>query len=197
MLNKIWPIFIISSIVYAVFSGNVLNINEAMLNSPKETIEIILNLLGNICLWSGIMEIAINSKIKKIISKLISPFINKLFPEIENKKTKEKISINMIANMMGMGNAATSIGIDIMQELQKENKNKKELSNSMIMLIVINTASLQIIPTTVISIRNSLGSKAPLKVLLPIWIASFVSIVFATIATKIFIKMEKTKNGNN
>ncbi len=143
------------------------------------------------------MEIAINSKIKKIISKLISPFINKLFPEIENKKTKEKISINMIANMMGMGNAATSIGIDIMQELQKENKHKKELSNSMIMLIVMNTTSLQIIPTTVIAIRNSLGSKEPLKVLLPIWIASFVSIVFATIATKIFIKTEKTKNGNN
>ena len=157
MLNVLWPLFIIVSFMYAIFTGNVEKVNNAVFESTKDAVQLTMNLLGTMCLWNGLMQIAVKTSIIEKITKLLRPIIKKLFPDVnEEDEAHKQISMNIIANMMGMGNAATPSGIKAMQSLQKKNKNKKELSNTMAMFIVLNTASIQIIPTTVIAIRTSL-----------------------------------------
>ena len=107
------------------------------------------------------------------------------------EKAKEEISMNIIANVLGLGNAATPLGLKAMKTMQKENKDKTTLSNSMAMFILINTASIQLIPTNVIAIRNSLNSTAPTQIIFPVWIATIVAAISSIMAAKVFIKMGK------
>ena len=189
MLNIIWPIFIIISFIYAIFSGNVCNLSDAIFNSAEETVNLCITFLGTICLWNGIMQIAIKTSLIKRISKYLSPLINFLFPEIkENKKIKEEISMNIVANILGLGNASTPLGLKAMESMQKENKDKNKLSNSMAMFILINTASLQLIPTTVIAIRSSLGSVNPTKIILAVWVSTITAFLAAIVSGKILMK---------
>lgn len=189
MLNKIWPIFIIISIIYAFCSGNIENVNSGIFESTKNAVELCLTFLGTMCLWNGIMQIAYKSNLINKIVKLLNPIIKKLFPEIKNdEKIKKEISMNMIANILGLGNAATPLGIKAMKSMQEKNINKNKLSNSMMMFIVINTASLQIIPTTVIAIRSSLKSINPTSIVVPVWVATICSVITGIIITKILIK---------
>ncbi len=157
MLNTIWPVFIIISFVYGIFTGRVGAINDAIFSSAKDAVDLCITLFGTICLWNGIMQIASNTKIINVLKKIINPIMKVLFPEInKNEQVYTEISMNMVANIMGLGNAATPLGLKAMKSLQKKNDKKDTLSNSMFMFIVVNTASLQIIPTTVIAIRSSL-----------------------------------------
>lgn len=190
MLNIVWPIFIIISFSYAIFSGNLENLNASIFESTESAINLSINLLGTICLWNGVMQIANKTSIMNKLSKILEPVINMLFPEIKhNKKIKNEISMNVIANILGLGNAATPLGLKAMKSMQKENKNKDVLSNSMAIFLILNTASIQIIPTTVIAIRNSLGSNNPTGIVFPVWIATICAAVSGIIATKIFINI--------
>ena len=190
MLNIVWPIFIIISFSYAIFSGNLENLNASIFESTESAINLSINLLGTICLWNGVMQIANKTSIMNKLSKILEPVINMLFPEIKhNKKIKNEISMNVIANILGLGNAATPLGLKAMKSMQKENKNKDVLSNSMAMFLILNTASIQIIPTTVIARRNSLGSNNPTGIVFPVWIATICAAVSGIIATKIFINI--------
>lgn len=192
MLNILWPIFIIISFAYAFLSGNIDSVNNSIFESTKNAVELSLTLLGTICLWNGIMEIATKTSLIEKLTKLLYPFIRFLFPEVKKEdKVNKEISMNMIANILGLGNASTPIGLKVMKSLQKENTKKDTLTNSMAMFIVINTASLQLIPTTVIAIRNSMGSKNPTQILFPIWFATICAAVTAVILTKICIKRSK------
>lgn len=189
MLNKIWPAFIILSFVFAIYSGKVLNVSNAVFNSAEQTVTLCLSLLGTLCLWNGIMKIAVKTSMIEKLTKFLNPLISFLFPEIkENKKISKEVSMNMVANILGLGNASTPLGLKAMEAMQKENHNKDRLSNSMAMFILVNTASLQIIPTTVISIRNSLGSENPTKIIIAVWIATIVAFATAITAGKILIK---------
>ena len=192
MLNIIWPIFIIISFIYAIFNGNIDSVNNSIFESTESAVNLSITLLGTICLWNGIMEIASKTSVIDKLTKLLRPLIKFLFPDLKNDKTIQKqISMNMIANILGLGNAATPLGIKAMQSMQKENKQKDKLTNSMIMLIVLNTASLQIIPTTVIAIRNSLGSSNPTKIIFPVWVATIVAAIVGVFIAKLFIKLDK------
>lgn len=192
MLNIVWPIFIIISFSYAIFSGNLENLNSSIFESANEAITLSLNLLGTMCLWNGIMQIANKTSIIDKLVKILNPIIKFLFPEMKkNKQVQKEISMNMIANILGLGNAATPLGLKAMKTMQEENKKKDTLSNSMIMFIVINTASIQLIPTTVIAIRNSLGSENPTAIVFPVWIATICAAIAAITATKLFIKFSK------
>ena len=194
MLNLVWPIFIIISFSYAIFSGNLQNLNVSIFDSVENAVNLSITMLGTMCLWSGIINVATNTNIIKVMSKLLRPIIRFLFPEIkENQKAQNEISMNMIANILGLGNAATPLGLRAMETLQKENKNKQELSNSMIMLIVINTASIQIIPTTIIAIRSSLGAENPTSIIVPVWIATICAAIVGIIVTKLLIKFSNKK----
>lgn len=192
MLNKIWPLFIIISFSYAIFFGNLEQLNSAIFSSTSDAITLSIDLLGTICLWNGIMQVANKTSIIDKLTNLLSPIIKVLFPEMKkNKQVQKEISMNMIANILGLGNAATPLGLKAMKSMQRENKNKNVLSDSMMVFIVINTASIQIIPTTVIAIRNSLGSNNPTSIVFPVWIATICAAVAAILATKLLIKLTK------
>ena len=192
MLNILWPVFIILSYIYAIISGKIEEINNGLFASLQETVELTLTFLGTICLWNGIMQIAKNTTLIEKMSKILQPVINFLFPDLKKNATaKKEISMNMIANILGLGNAATPLGIKAMQTMQKDNTKKDTLSNSMMMFIVINTASIQLIPTNVIAIRSSLNSQNPTSIILPVWIATIVAAVVGISLTKILIKKVK------
>lgn len=178
LLNIIWPFFIIVSFSYAILSGNIDELNNIIFKSTNEAIELCIGLLGTMCFWSGIIQIANSTKIIDSLNKRLNPVINFLFPSLKNnKKIQKEIAMNMTANILGLGNAATPLGIKAMKSMQEKNENKERISSAMMMFIVINTASIQIIPTTVIAIRNSLNSKNPTEIIIPVWIAT----IFAAI----------------
>lgn len=178
MLNIVWPIFIIISFSFAIFSGNLEKLNSSIFESTNDAINLTLNLLGTICLWNGIMQIASSTSVIEKLTKFLKPVIKFLFPELKNNsKIQKEISMNMIANILGLGNAATPLGLKAMKSMQKENTKKDTLTDSMMMFIVLNTASIQIIPTTVIAIRNSLGSNSPTSIVFPVWIATIAAAI--------------------
>ncbi len=192
MLNIIWPVFLISSFIYSIYSGKILEVNNAIFNSTKNAVDLSISLLGNMCLWSGLMQIANQTTVIEKINKILKPIIDNLFPDVKNNsKIKKEISMNIIANILGLGNASTPLGLKAMKSMQEENNKKSELSNSMIMFIVINTASIQIIPTTIIAIRNSLGSENPTKIIIPVWVSTICAAFGAIIVCKILIKKFK------
>ena len=190
MLNIVWPIFVIISFSYGIFSGNLENLNSSVFNSVNDAINLTISLLGTMCLWCGIMQIANKTSVIDKLTKILKPLIRIIFPKI-NTKIEKEISMNMIANILGLGNAATPLGLKAMKSMQEENPKKEILSDSMLMFIIINTASIQIIPTTVIAIRNSMGSSNPTAIVVPIWIASVITATAGIIITKIFIKLNK------
>ena len=192
MLNILWPLFIIISYIYSFFSGNIEKLNEGIFTSCKSAVELTITFFGTITLWSGIMKIAKDSSLTKKLAKLLNPIIHFLFPEIKkSEKVHDDISLNIIANILGLGNAATPLGLNAMKSLQEKNLNKDTLSNSMAMLILLNTASIQIIPTTVIAIRTSLNSSNPTEVIVPVWISSIGAAFAGILAVKFFIKLGK------
>lgn len=195
MLNIFWPCCIVISIIIAILTGSLENLNNSVFESTETAVQLTITLIGTMCLWSGIMEIAVNTSIIDKIKRLLKPLMKFLFPKMRAQdKEYEEICMNMISNLLGLGNAATPLGLKAMETMQRKNEQKDKLTDEMAMLIVLNTASLQIIPTTVIAIRTSLGSNNPTQIIVPVWIATLTSAISAIIATKFFIKLEKRKN---
>ena len=189
MLNIIWPIFIIISFIYAILNGRVAEVNNSVFESTKSAVELTISLLGTICLWNGIMQIASKTSIVKHLTKLLNPIMRKIFPDIKKgEKVHEEITMNIIANIMGLGNAATPLGLKAMKSMQRKNSDKSRLTNSMAMFIVLNTASIQLIPTTVIAIRSSLGSSNPTAMIIPVWIATICAAIAAILSSKLLMK---------
>lgn len=189
MLNILWPIFIIISYLYAITTGNIENINNSIFESCKSAVDLSITFLGTMCLWTGIMKIAQKTTLITKLSNGLKPIMKILFPDIPEKdQAHQEISMNMIANILGLGNAATPLGLKAMTTMQKRNPQKDKLTNSMAMFIIINTASIQIIPTTVIAIRTSLGSSNPTSIILPVWIATIGAAVVGIITAKILMK---------
>lgn len=194
MLNILWPAFILISFTYAILTGNVDKINESIFESAASSVQLSITFFGTICMWNGIMKIVRETTFITKLTKLLKPIINFLFPECrQNEKVKEEISMNIIANILGLGNAATPLGLKAMKTLQKDNRKKDTLSNSMAMFIVINTASMQLIPTTVIAIRSSLNSTNATQIIIPIWFSTIAAFLAAVTATKFFILIDKEK----
>lgn len=195
MLNILWPIFIIISFVYAILNGNVESVNNSIFESTSSAVQLSITFLGTMCLWNGIMKIAQKTTFVERLTRKMNPIINFLFPDMKkNDKAKEEISMNIIANILGLGNAATPLGLKAMKTMQKDNLKKDTVSDAMAMFIVINTASLQLIPTTVIAIRASLNSQNPTNIILPVWGATIIAAFCGILATKIFIKIDKKNN---
>ena len=192
MLNILWPLFICSSIIYGIFTGSVENINNSIFESTADAVKLTLTFFGTLCLWNGIINIISKTSIINKLINLLNPIINFLFPNIKDgSNVKKEMSMNIIANMLGLGNAATPLGLKAMKSLQILNTKKDILSDNMVMFIVLNTASLQIIPTTVIAIRNSLGSNNPSGIIFQVWVVTIIAALASIFATKIFIKLGK------
>lgn len=190
MLNYIWSFMLLTGFVCGFFNGKLQHMTNSILTSSNNALNLCLGLIGIICLWSGIINIADKCGILNYIAKLLNPIINFLFPDIpKNHPAKKSIVMNLTANFLGLGNAATPFGIKAMTELQQLNKNKKECTKSMSMFIILNSVCLQLIPTTIISIRSSMGAKNPTDIIHVVWIVSLITTFFAIILTKIFEKI--------
>ncbi len=189
MLNKIWPFFIIISFIFAVITGNIECFNNSIFSSCNQAVELTIKLFGTMCLWNGLMRIVQETSLINKLSTMITPLMKVLFPNMkkEDKEYKE-ITVNIIANLLGIGNAATPLGIKAMQTMQEKNPDKERITDSMAIFIVLNTASLQLIPTTVIAIRASLGSTNAVQIILPVWISTIVADIAGIVASKVLMK---------
>ena len=192
MINKIWSFFIILGVVFALITGNIDVINKEILSSSKTALDMVIQIFPVMALWLGIMNIAKVSGLLEKVSKLISPFLSKLFPEIP--KGHESISFmssNIIANMFGLGNAATPFGLKAMKSLQELNKQKDTASRSMITFLVINTSGITLIPTTIISLRMLYGSTNPTEIVLACILATICSTVAGLIMDRLLARRYK------
>ena len=178
MVNIIWMFLIASGIIFGLFTNKLEVINTTIVDSTKVSLEMLFKIFPVLALWMGITKIAEVSGLLKKLSNKLSFLLTKIFPEIPAcHESLSLIASNMIANLFGLGSAATPFGLKAMESLQKLNKNKKVASNSMITFLVINTSGLTIIPTTIISLRMMYGSLEPTKIVL----ACLISTIAATI----------------
>lgn len=189
MVNKIWAFFIIIGIFFFIITGNLIGLNETILDSGKNSLDMIMRIFPVMALWLGIMNIAKESGLLNKISKLFYPLLKHLFPEIpKNHESLGFISSNIIANMFGLGNAATPFGLKAMKSLQNINLKKDTASRSMITFLVINTSGVTIIPTTVIALRMMYNSKNPTEIVLACILTTVISLTCAVIIDKLFAR---------
>ena len=187
MINYIFGGFIIVGISYGFITGNASIINESLISSGGNAIEMIVKMIPLLCLWLGVMKIAEKSGLLLKVSGFFSRVLHPLFPELE--KGSEAISYvasNMAMNMLGLGNAATPFGLKAFEAMQKDNPEKDTATRSMITFLVMNTASVTLIPTTVISFRMLNGSSNPTEIVGACLIATVLSCAFGLMIDRIF-----------
>lgn len=189
-MNYIWCGMIIFSIIVAAVNGTLDETVNAAFAGAQSSVEVILSFAGVMCFWTGMLKIAEKSGLADKIERLLNPVIKFLFPKSDDE-AKKYISMNMTANILGMGNAATPMGIKAMSALDRHNKNPLYPSDDMCMLVVLNTTSFQLIPTTILALRTAANSSNPFSVMIPIWITSAVSIVVAVSAVKFMCKFRR------
>lgn len=187
MINYIWIFLIVVGFVVGIATGRLEDVTNAALDSATSAAELSLSLIGIYALWLGLLNIASESGLIEKIASKMQRVIHFLFREIPKKsKAIGYITLNMVANMLGMGNAATPFGLKAMDELQKINPNKKVATNAMCMLLVINTSSIQLLPLTIVGIRAAAGSANPSEIIITSLIATTVTTLVGIIACKIF-----------
>ena len=186
MINYIWGLFLVVGVLYSIIKKDP-NLTNNLISSGKNGLDIILGLLPIMCLWLGIMRLAEKSGLLDKLSQKLSKYIRVIFPEVpKGDPAVTYISSNIIMNILGLGNAATPFGIKAIKELQRLNKNKDIASRSIITFLIINTSSVTIVPTTVISIRllnNSINASEIIPVTI---ITSFISTIIALLLDRIF-----------
>lgn len=192
MITYLWSILFIIGIIYSLVTKN--NINDVMLSSSHSSIDLILSIMPITCLWLGIMKIASDSGLLDKIAKYLSRYLKYLFPELkDNYEALSYIAINIVMNTLGLGNAATPFGLKAMTELQKINKKKDTASRSMITFLIINTSSVTLIPTTVISLRILYNSINPMEIVPYVIITSSLSCLIGLILDRIFYLITRRK----
>ena len=168
MMNRILPAMFILSFACAILTGRMSELSSAVASGGTAAVELLLNLIAAMCFWGGIMEVAEHSGITAAFSGIVSPLLKLLFPRLHKERyVLEAISMNVTANMLGLGNAATPLGLEAMKRLQDINSDTESASDEMVVFVVMNTAAMRIIPTTVATLRAQYGSAEPMSVLLP------------------------------
>lgn len=194
MMNYIFAFMIAVAVIFGAVTGRIAHVSTAVFSGTTDAITLFATLIAIIPFWSGMMKIAEESKITTLFQKIMSPVVSVLFKGLpKNSKASAAISMNMAANLLGLGNAATPLGIIAMKELHELNRHNSVASNHMAMFVTINTASLQLIPSTLSALRANHGSQNPMDIMIPIWIASLFSLISGIVACKIF---EKRGNAN-
>lgn len=193
-MNYIWPVMIIISLVFGALNGRLDSTVAAAFSGAESAVNAVIAMAGMFCFWSGLLKLAEKSGFSKILAKIISPFLGRIFPKLSREsKAFSHITMNVVANLMGMGNAATPAGIDAMCELDKINGYSPHASDEMCLLVVLNTASMQLIPTTILSLRAAAGSVNPAAVIVPIWVVSAISLISAVVMMKFIIRRGKRR----
>ncbi len=187
MLNYIWGVMIVISLVTSLFTGRIEQTAAAAAAGAASAIDGCISLLGIMCLWTGIAKIGERAGIISVFSKILRPVTRVIFPKLKDgSPALSAIVMNIVANLLGMGNAATPLGIKAIKELDKLNRGRSTASDEMCMFVVINTASIQLFPATLISLRQSFGSANPGEVIVPVWIVSVCALFVGICIAKIF-----------
>lgn len=186
MINIIWFLLLAFGIVFGLITGKGEIISKSIIGSTEASMKLIIGLIGMMCLWSGVMKIAQRSGITDKFSRLLSPILKLLFKDAQkNKEAMGSIILNLTSNMFGLSNAATPFGIKAMEELQKINPDKDTATNDMALFLVLNAACIQLIPTSIISMRAACGSNNPGIVIIPAILTTGFAAIMGVIYCKI------------
>lgn len=183
MIKWVFAVMLIVSAILGALTGNMPQVGAAALNSCVDAVNLFLYLLGGMCMWGGLMRVAEKSGLTDMLSKLFRPFLKRLFKGLDmNGKAFHAICMNITANLLGLGNAATPLGLEAMRRLEQEEKPGDTTSRNMIIFIILNTASITLIPTTAASIRLKHGSAAPMEIFPCVLITSACALVAGLIS---------------
>jgi len=189
MINIIWSLILSLGIIIGIVTGKGEIVSKALVLSTTSAVELVMGLVGMMCLWCGVMKIAEKSGLTDKLAKVLRPILNIIFKGAgRNQKAMSSITMNLTANMMGLSNAATPFGIKAMEEMQKMNIEKDTASNDMALFLVLNAACIQFLPTTVISIRAAYNSQNPAIIIIPAIITTGVASVLGVVYCKILQK---------
>jgi spore maturation protein A len=190
LINIIWFLFIIIGVIVATVTGNIEAVTQAAIDNAELAVELAIGLVGVMALWLGIMKIAEEAGLVQLLGKALRPIMIRLFPEVpDDHPAMGAMIMNMAANVLGLGNAATPLGLKAMNELNKINEDKDTASNAMCTFLAINTSSVTLIPATVIAYRAAAGSANPTEIIGPVIIATLASTIAAIIAVKTLSKL--------
>lgn len=191
MLNYVWMGMLVVGFIIGTVNGRVEDVSSAAIGSAGKAIELCISLLGIVCLWTGLMAVAEKSGIVGYIARLLMPLLKFLFPDVpKNHNAMGAIVMNLSANFLGLGNAATPLGLKAVSELQKLNSSKDTATNAMCMFLVLNTSAVQLIPATVIAVRADADSANPAEIIVTVWIASICAFVSGIVFVKLFSGIE-------
>ena len=186
IVNYIWFLIIFIGIIIGFITGNVDGISKIISSASMDTVQLMIQILGSMCLWSGIMKIAQKSGLTDKISLLLKPILKFIFKgEGKKEEVLGFIIMNITANMMGISNAATPFGIKAMEEMQKYNSKKDTATNDMALFLVLNAACIQLIPTTILSFRSACNSKNPGEIIIPAIITTSIAAVMGVVTCKL------------
>ncbi len=190
MLNYIWIGLMLISLIFGAITGNLQAVTDAAIEYAGIAVDIALGLIGIMAFWLGIMKIAEKGGIIKILSRFIRPLARILFPKIpKDHPAIGSMMMNVVANWLGLGNAATPLGLKAMEELQELNPEKETATNAQVIFLALNTASITIIPMTIIAIRTELGSANPFEIISTGIFASTIACITAVTAAKLLQKI--------
>ena len=186
MMNYVFPILLIFSFISALVTGRVDKLSSAVIDGAESAVQLLLRLVSMLCLWGGIMEIGDSAGLTKLFSRVMYPVVSLIFPRLRREKyALEAISMNITANVLGLGNAATPLGLEAMRRLQSINSDTEFASDEMIVFVVMNTAAMHIIPTTVATMRGQYGSENPMEIMPAAFLTSFLALATAVTVAKI------------
>ena len=186
MLNQVWTWMIISGVILGLFNGKAGLVTQAVLDSSKTAVHLCIELAGIMCFWTGLMNIAEKSGLVEHISRGVAPVLRYLFKGVpKGHPAFGSIAMNLAANFLGLGNAATPLGIKAMGSLQELNPHKDTATNAMSMFLVLNTSAVQLVPATIIAVRSASGSSNPAEIIGTIWVSTACAAVFGIAAAKI------------
>lgn len=184
----IWTGMAVLSILCGLATGRGDLVAAAAVEGAQAAVELCVSIAGMLCLWTGVMEIMLRSGLAEGLSRLLRPVLSALFPQVSGDRgVMDSISANVSANLLGLGNAATPLGIEAVRRMER--KSPGTASDAMCMLVVCNTASIQLIPTTVASVRAAAGSSAPFDILPAVWLSSALSVGVGISACKLFARI--------
>ena len=187
MLNRLWPALLLIAVIAGAVNERLAEVTASILQSGKEAITLGMTLGGAMCVWNGLMAVAEDAGITRGIARLLRPLLRLLFPRLApDGEAARAISLNLTANLLGLGNAATPLGLRAMDALRRTMPDKETAGDEMVTFVVMNTASLQLFPTTVIALRQAAGSVSPTAILPAVWAASAATLLLALLAARVF-----------
>lgn len=173
-----------ASLAYALIAGDAQALSEGIMDSAGGAVELLLSITGMLCMWSGFMRIAQDCGLIVKLSRLIAPLLRRLYPDVDAESDAFRyISMNISANLLGLGNAATPLGLRAMKELRRQH-DSDTASDSMVIFVLMNTASIQLVPTTVAALRKSYGSQQPFDILICVWITSALALTAGLVSAR-------------